>query len=169
MFRSCSYLLSSSLEQVPETGRWRFISVSPQSEAQVGQLTLNQTLNEYGPKILPPDHPVTLHVKRVVSAILDASQLGVVKGYTQSQLQKHLDFVNDEWKNPDTLAKPPHSAIASPNREWEVVVVNDLNIVNAAATPGTVILFTGILPICRDEQGLAAVLSHGMCVPIVQR
>lgn len=26
---------------------------------------------------------------------------------------------------------------------------------------GTVIVFTGILPVCRDEQGLAAVLGHG--------
>ena len=27
--------------------------------------------------------------------------------------------------------------------------------------PGLIILFTGIQPICKDEQGLAAVLAHG--------
>jgi hypothetical protein len=26
---------------------------------------------------------------------------------------------------------------------------------------GTVVVFTGILPICKDENGLAAVLGHG--------
>ncbi|KAE9404927.1 hypothetical protein BT96DRAFT_812719 [Gymnopus androsaceus JB14] len=151
----------SCLEQVQETGRWRFISVSPQYEAEIGKVALKETINEFGPKILPPNHPISMHVKRVVQNVLDASGLGIVKGYTQHpQLQSNLDFVSDDWKNTDTLASPPHSAIASPNREWEVLVVNDRKIVNAAATPGTIIVFTGILPICKDEKGLAAVLSH---------
>lgn len=29
-------------------------------------------------------------------------------------------------------------------------------------SPGTIVVFTGILPVCRDEQGLAAVVGHGM-------
>jgi hypothetical protein len=28
--------------------------------------------------------------------------------------------------------------------------------------PGTVVVFTGILPVAKDEQGLAAILGHGM-------
>lgn len=28
---------------------------------------------------------------------------------------------------------------------------------------GLIIVYTGILPVCQDEQGLAAVLSHGVC------
>ena len=27
---------------------------------------------------------------------------------------------------------------------------------------GTVVVFTGILPVAKDEQGLAAILGHGM-------
>ncbi|KAL4922344.1 TCP-1/cpn60 chaperonin family-domain-containing protein [Aspergillus aurantiobrunneus] len=44
---------------------------------------------------------------------------------------------------------------------WEVHVIQDDNMVNAFVLPGgKVFVFTGILPICRDEDGLAAVLGH---------
>lgn len=46
-------------------------------------------------------------------------------------------------------------------RQWELLVVNDDKIVNAAASYGNVVVFTGILPVAKDEQGLAAVLGHG--------
>ena len=29
------------------------------------------------------------------------------------------------------------------------------------SAPGTVVVFTGILPVAKDEQGLAAILGHG--------
>ncbi|KIK68794.1 hypothetical protein GYMLUDRAFT_153513 [Collybiopsis luxurians FD-317 M1] len=154
----------SCLEQVPETGRWRFIAVSPQSEAEIGQLALQQTLAEFKGRILPGDHPLTMHVKKVVQSVLDASQLGVVQGYTQPQMMSRYDFASDVdsdgGSSSSSSAKSAHSAIASPNKEWNVLVVDERKIVNAAATPGTVIVFTGILPVCKDEQGLAAVLSH---------
>ncbi|KAF9077299.1 peptidase family M48-domain-containing protein [Rhodocollybia butyracea] len=158
-----------SLEKVPETGRWRFMAVSPETEASLGELVHQQTLAQYKNEILPDQHPLTLHVKRVVQNVLDASQLGTVKGYTQQSPQSYGgDFMNDnDWSNPSSsrsssklgLGSTP-SAIASSNKEWSVIVVDDRKIVNAAATPGTVIVFTGILPVCKDEQGLAAVLSH---------
>ncbi|KAJ4473138.1 peptidase M48 family protein [Lentinula aciculospora] len=153
----------SCLEKVPETGRWRFISVSPETEAQVGKMTLQQTIAEYKGRILPADHPVTMHVKRVVQTVLDASHLGVVKGYSRPQQQFFGDdfSADDVWSSssvPSTKSPPP--AIASANKEWSVLVVHEPKIVNAAATPGTVIVFTGIFHVCKDEQGLAAVLSH---------
>jgi len=45
-------------------------------------------------------------------------------------------------------------------KQWNLLVVNDENVVNAMAAPGTVIVFTGILPVTQDEQGLAAILGH---------
>ena len=30
---------------------------------------------------------------------------------------------------------------------------------------GNIVVFTGILPICRDEAGLAAVVAHGVYSP----
>ena len=69
-----------------------------------------------------------------------------------------------------------------PEKQWNLLVVNDEKMVNAMASfsepqrlgsepsrmlidhsPDNIIVFTGILPICRDENGLAAVLGHGMC------
>ncbi|RDW81233.1 M48 family metallopeptidase [Aspergillus mulundensis] len=45
--------------------------------------------------------------------------------------------------------------------DWEVHVIQDDNMVNAFVLPGgKVFVFTGILPICKDEDGLAAVLGH---------
>lgn len=41
------------------------------------------------------------------------------------------------------------------------MVVNDDRIVNAAASYGNIVVFTGILPVAKDEQSLAAVLGHG--------
>ncbi|KAL4785294.1 TCP-1/cpn60 chaperonin family-domain-containing protein [Aspergillus varians] len=44
---------------------------------------------------------------------------------------------------------------------WEVHVIKDDSMVNAFVLPGgKVFVFTGILPICQDEDGLAAVLGH---------
>ncbi|KAL4764202.1 M48 family metallopeptidase [Aspergillus foveolatus] len=45
--------------------------------------------------------------------------------------------------------------------DWKVHVIKDDNMVNAFVLPGgKVFVFTGILPICKDEDGLAAVLGH---------
>ncbi|KAL4739394.1 TCP-1/cpn60 chaperonin family-domain-containing protein [Aspergillus similis] len=45
--------------------------------------------------------------------------------------------------------------------DWKVHVIKDDNMVNAFVLPGgKVFVFTGIIPICKDEDGLAAVLGH---------
>lgn len=44
---------------------------------------------------------------------------------------------------------------------WEVRVIGDKNQQNAFVLPGgKVFVFSGILPICEDEEGLATVLGH---------
>jgi len=53
------------------------------------------------------------------------------------------------------------SAGALTDDEWRVHVIDDPNQKNAFVMPGgKVFVFSGILPICRDEDGLAAVLGH---------
>ena len=45
--------------------------------------------------------------------------------------------------------------------DWRVHVIDDRNQKNAFVMPGgKVFVFSGILPICQDENGLAAVLGH---------
>ncbi|KAG6830085.1 hypothetical protein H0H87_009298, partial [Tephrocybe sp. NHM501043] len=57
----------------------------------------------------------------------------------------------------------------SHEKEWDVVVVNAPKIINAMATPGMVVVFTGILPVARDERGLSAVLAHAEIGHVVAR
>ncbi|KAK1229021.1 metalloendopeptidase [Marasmius sp. AFHP31] len=110
---------------------------------QLGDVTREQIYQQYKGQILPPDHPLSNHVRRVVSQILSASNLGVVKSH-HPVAHSPMD---DVW-NPDATDDFSRSdATLGGQREWEVVIVNDKKMVNAAALPGTIIVFTGILPV----------------------
>ncbi|KAI9433225.1 hypothetical protein H4582DRAFT_1989770 [Lactarius indigo] len=149
------YLLH--LEQVPETGRWRFMDVSPKFEAALWDASYNELSQQYRAKLLPPSHVVTQHVHRVVSQILEANNLGTLRGDRRvltpprSVLQSGLGFGNGESEEAIPDLWDPDSTGH---------IVNDQKVVNAMAAPGTVVVFTGILPVAKDEQGLAAILGH---------
>ncbi|KAI9456016.1 hypothetical protein BJY52DRAFT_1277558 [Lactarius psammicola] len=163
------YLLH--LEQVPETGRWRFMDVSPKFEAALWEASYDELSQQYGGKLLPPSHVITQHVHRVVSRILEANDLGTLRGDRRvpapprNVLQSGFGLVNGEsegagpdlW-DPDSTGRG--AGHGSGKKEWNLLVVNDQKVVNAMAAPGTVVVFTGILPVAKDEQGLAAILGH---------
>ena len=45
--------------------------------------------------------------------------------------------------------------------EWEVIVIDDPNTVNAFCLPGgKMAVYTGILPVCQSDAGLAVVMGH---------
>lgn len=114
-----------NLEEVPVTHRRRFNCLSPSTEVQLGNSGYDQILSEFRGKILPPDHPHTQTVARVVERLLSAT----------------------------------HGLSAS--EEWRVHVIDDPQQKNAFVIPGgKVFVFTGLLPIAKDEAGLAAVLGH---------
>ncbi|THH05583.1 hypothetical protein EW145_g4681, partial [Phellinidium pouzarii] len=148
------------LERVPETGRRRFMSVKPQTEAKIAKEELTRLQEEYKGHILPPDHPVVKQIRTIVSAILEANNLGIVKDDTRIDTASSPDS-EDIWEPDVASTWMEHSDTANTTmREWNLVVVNDNKVVNAAASVGSIIVFTGILPVAGDEQGLAAVLSH---------
>jgi len=151
----------SHLEQVPQTGRWRFMNTSSETEAKLGEITRKELKHELADKILPPNHPFSIHVRRVASRILKHSQLGHIRGDTPraSFAMPRMDFDDEVWHPADDYGAAARNTYG-PEKEWDVVVVNDNRVINAMATPGLVLVFTGILPVCQDEQGLAAVLSH---------
>ncbi|KAG1895298.1 peptidase family M48-domain-containing protein [Suillus fuscotomentosus] len=148
------------LEQVPGTGRWRFMDISPKYEKNLAQAAYNELLAEFRGKILPSDHPVTRHVQRVVNRILESSDLGHLSSSEPSR--SLVGTPDDFWsEDPFTTGRPAESSTPeSGGKEWNLLVVNDPSIVNAMATFGNIVVFTGILPICKDEQGLAGVLGH---------
>lgn len=48
-----------------------------------------------------------------------------------------------------------------PGFEWEVTLIDDPQTINAFALPGgKMAVYTGILPVCEDEEGLAVVMGH---------
>ncbi|KAF9239596.1 peptidase family M48-domain-containing protein [Melanogaster broomeanus] len=146
------------LEQVPETGRLRFMDISPKYEAKLAQVAYAELLSEFQGKILPAHHPITRHVRRVVTDILDASDLGTLHS---SEPRRSLSGSDDLWRDdPFSAARPNASPPEIGGKEWNLLVVDDPKVINAMATFGNIVVFTGILPICKDEHGLAAVLGH---------
>lgn len=135
-------------------------------------MTRKQLYQEYGAHILAPTHPVSRHVRRVVSRILTASNLGVIRGEERREATL-FGFDNfggfGGFSSPDSsLGASTHPSEAyGPEKQWDVLVVNDRKMINAMATPGVVVVFTGILPVCQDEEGLAAVLAHGEAVLLI--
>ena len=113
----------ANLERVPISGRLRFNCISSASEEAKSQQQLPAVLQEFKGKVLPPGHPDSKLVNKVVARLIPAAGL--------------------DGKN------------------WEVRVINDPEQKNAFVIPGgKVFVFSGILPICASEDGLAAVLSH---------
>ena len=56
---------------------------------------------------------------------------------------------------------PPNGLWTAPNFQWEFNVVDKPGTVNAYCLPGgKIAVFTGILPVTADEEGLAIVMGH---------
>ena len=88
------------------------------------------TMRDYEGYVLPPSHPDSKLVNKVMGRLIVAAGL--------------------EGEN------------------WEVKVIDDPNQQNAFVLPGgKVFVYSGILPICAGEDGLAAVLGHELAHNVV--
>lgn len=120
---ACGGFYYINLERVPISGRQRFNCFSAQFEEKLAGQQREQVLQEFRGKVLPPSHPYSRMVKRVLQRLIPVSGL------------EHL--------------------------HWEIGVIDDPSQKNAFVMPGgKVFVFSGILPICGGEDGLAAVLGH---------
>lgn len=116
-----------SLERVPETGRWRFIDVSPSFEASIAKDRHNELLSVYGARIEPPESPITQHVRRIVTKILEANELGYLSSVNHSESREEGN--DDVWNWVDRVP-------GSGGREWNVLVVHDPDTINAMVSFG---------------------------------
>ncbi|EPQ53053.1 hypothetical protein GLOTRDRAFT_122359 [Gloeophyllum trabeum ATCC 11539] len=158
----------SHLEQVPETGRWRFMDVNPNMETKLAGMIHEQILRENKGKILPANHPVTRKVREVAEQLLHANNLG----HLSDDKERRPYSAVPPWLADDTSADWTYDASVSSERqglapgaggrEWKLVVVHDPRVVNAAATYGNIIVYTGIFQVCSTTDELAAVLAHEM-------
>jgi metalloendopeptidase OMA1, mitochondrial len=140
-----------SLEQVPETGRWRFMNTSHEAEMRVSEIARRSAIEEYRDTMLPVNHMLSRHVRRVVSRILASSNLGVVRG-GDTTLPYGVGGGEEGW-DPDAELKPGMEK-PEEEREWDVIVVNDPKMINAQVMPGINISSSYILATHRTFQGL---------------
>jgi hypothetical protein len=135
-------------------------------------------LEAYKTQLLPPNHPLTVVVNKVVAQLLEASDLGTVKSNHSSTSHPNEGSSKSDGDFSEDVVP------GSGTREWTVMVVHDPKTANAMAAfgmyPGVyskrwvvivwctanIVFFTGIVPVCEDEAGVAAVLAHGMWMGI---
>lgn len=118
--------------KVPVTGRKQINLVSDSEMNSMSLTSYNEFLNENKGKVLTSGSDVDM-VKRVGANIAKA----VTEYMTANKLQ---DAIKDF--------------------QWEFNVVQD-NTVNAWCMPGgKVVVYTGIIPIAKNETGLAVVMGH---------
>jgi predicted Zn-dependent protease len=111
-------------------GRRQVVALSPGQEAQLGAQAFRQVLNESD---LVESGPAVDAVKRVAGRLEKAASSPEV---LRALRLKPQDF------------------------QWKVSVVRSRQ-VNAFCLPGgKIVVYTGILPVCRTEAGLATVLGH---------
>ncbi len=95
---------------------------------------------ELSSQILPPTHPLSIFVRKVASRILQHSHLGRIRGESPPQptnfIPPHFDHdQGDVWHPTDDYGSAARDTYG-PEKEWDVVVVNDESVINAMATPG---------------------------------
>jgi predicted Zn-dependent protease len=131
------YCYFAFLDEAPLTKRKRWIATSPQWERQLGDQEYKQLLKTFRKDILPPNHRAAITVQRVGSRITQAAR----------------DFSTDHNLQA-TLSKSPYTY---------TVVRSDM--ANAFVLPGNhIFVMTGLFQYVRDEDELAAVLSHEIAV-----
>jgi len=65
----------ANIETVPVSGRRRFNCVSPQLEQATAEQSLQGVMQQFGNRILPPSHPSSRLVNRVMSRLIPVSGL----------------------------------------------------------------------------------------------
>lgn len=88
------------------------------TETSLAQDAYKEILHDYEGAILPPQHPLTRHVRRIVQRILDANDLGKLEDASGTS------GLRDD---------PRQRAAVADGKRWTLTVVNDPKMVNAAA------------------------------------
>ncbi|KZP00946.1 hypothetical protein CALVIDRAFT_475483 [Calocera viscosa TUFC12733] len=156
-----------SLEQVPQTGRYRFMDLSPQTEAEYAAESFKQIMQEVSPKLLPANHPLVRYCQNIAGRIVSAAGLGtVVPGGTHGvKPERKMRWGSEDMESADA----DFGSKMTDESIWEIFVINDADTPNAFVLPGKkIFVFTGILPIAGDDAGLATVLGHEIAHQVVR-
>ncbi|KAL6947522.1 metalloendopeptidase [Hanseniaspora osmophila] len=125
----------TNLHEAPVSKRTRFLWIPRSWELKIGDYSYNSMMSQVQNKILPTSHPEHKRVARIFHRLVEAAQ-------------------ND--------AQDPEVREQLKDLNWQIHVINDPHQPpNAFVMPGgKVFVFTSILPICANDDGLATVLAH---------
>lgn len=124
-----------NLDEAPFTHRRRCIWVPYWLEKKIGDYSYNQIIAQFSGSIIPRQDPVYHRVGGIMDKLLTTAfdNLG--------EDQRHLAHLK--------------------SLDWSIHVVGGSEAPNAFVLPdGKVFIFSSILPICQNDDGLATVLSH---------
>lgn len=71
----CAIYYVANLERVPVSGRLRFNCIPKKLEQQIGEILHQEILKQYNGRVVPPDHPDSQMVERVMEKLIPASGL----------------------------------------------------------------------------------------------
>ncbi|CUM64438.1 uncharacterized protein PRCAT00002042001 [Priceomyces carsonii] len=124
-------------DEAPYTHRRRFLWIPYWLETKIGDYSYRQILYQYNNQILPENNPLYGRVSNVMNKLLTSALLGTM----DEKQKRHLQSLG--WRihiiEVDPRKVPPN-AFVLPN--------------------GKIFIFSSILPICENDDGLATVLSH---------
>lgn len=132
------------LETVPVSGRTRFNCYSEEAAEEQGVIAYQQIVSQAAQAgaLVPTWDPRVRRIQKVLNRLIDGGGLGTGK-------------IGDDYAGREV--------------GWEVHLIEDPHQANAFVLPGgKVIVFSGILPICGGNDGLAAVLGHEIAHNIAQ-
>jgi predicted Zn-dependent protease len=116
-------------------GRVQHLALPPAKEYMLGKRAYEQVLEENRDRVLPQSSPQVRRVRTITSKIVQA--VGI------RPLQREINLKLQGYKF-----------------DWDVNVIEDRQI-NAFCLPGgKIIVYSGILPVARNDDQLATVLSH---------
>ncbi|GMF00160.1 unnamed protein product [Ambrosiozyma monospora] len=136
----------SHIEEAPVTHRRRIMLTPSWLENRTASTSYHTVKQEYGPLILPQNHRVTRRVRSIMVRLIKAAE-----NYYDPETGKIVNLFED---------MKSHSV---PVLDWEICVIDD----SRRPTPnafvvgnGKVFVFTSILPLAANDDGLATVLAH---------
>ncbi|EDK36039.2 hypothetical protein PGUG_00137 [Meyerozyma guilliermondii ATCC 6260] len=124
-----------NLDEAPFTGRLRCIWIPYWLEKKIGDYSYRQILYQYQQNIVPVNDPVYSRISNIMNQLLASAIAG-------SKDQKQIEHLK--------------------SLKWAIHVINDpKSPPNAFILPnGKIFIFSSILRICQNDDGLATVLSH---------
>ena len=140
-------LCCGKFETVPYSNRTHFIVLPPSAERFLGKCFFAHSRIDLASKILPPEHPDSVRVRKLTMEIVRAAERGLAGPQAELRDEERRKGARPQTRHLDGL-------------DWEVIVVKD-KLVNAMCLPGgKIIVYTGLLDQMKMDAEVATVLGH---------